>query len=66
MKKALTNLELAVLCLGMIDYIAVSINNPLYNENCKIWGKNVPAAVEKVMSDFKGVIRLWGFSCELT
>lgn len=52
------NLELGVAYLGLIDYLAFSVDNPLLPAKIH----NIPAKVHKLMMEFKNILGTWGFS----
>jgi len=62
LRKSYNNLESSILCLCLIDYLAVCVDNPLYNENGKLSYKSIPKIITKILDEFKGTLRKWGLN----
>jgi hypothetical protein len=65
MKKMMGTVPVSLVYMGLIDYMASTINNPLYFDESKKPMKNIPAKVAKIMSEMKPIITSWGVSGKL-
>lgn len=65
--KKLSNFELVVVSIGIIDSIAMTLNNPLYQDSFSYqrqnnWNRKIPKRTENLLNNVRHIIVGWGVS----